>query len=238
MTKPVTKTVLVVQPDASDPLDRFAGWFDEAGLAVRVIRPYDGEPLPGSVEADALVVLGGEMSVHDDATFGWLEGIRVLYRDAVAREVPVLGICLGAQLLAQTCGGEVVVGEAGIEAGVVEVRWRPAAAGDALLGGLPEPFPAGSMHGDAIATLPPGATWLGSSALYPHQAFRVSARAWGVQFHPEISPATYGEWADDFTGTDPDRVRVEEGRAAFTARDAEIERATRMLAERFAAVCA
>lgn len=86
------------------------------------------------------------------------------------------------------------VGRHGTEAGLISVRWHSTANGDALLGGLPQPFLVGALHSDAIETLPPNASWLGESAQYPHQAFRVGVQSWGVQFHPEVNASTMRMW--------------------------------------------
>lgn len=216
----------VIEHEPGCPLDRFGGWL---GVDVRVVRPYLGEALPSS-PGDGLIVLGGEMSAYDDGVAPWLPAVRSLLVAAVRSEVPTLGICLGAQLLAVACGGSVEVGAApGRESGVVSVSWLPAAAHDPMVGGLPAPFPGPSMHADAVSVLPPDAVWLGSSPMYPHQVFRVGPAAWGVQFHPEVSQPTFAGWARDLP--DVDAVAVE---AELAGRDGDVAAAGRALAERFA----
>ena len=86
------------------------------------------------------------------------------------------------------------------------------------------------MHADAIVDLPPGAVWLGSSAMYPYQAFRLGA-AWGLQFHPEASADTLRRWADAYDDVDTGTVME-----AFSARDVEIEAAGQAIATGFADV--
>lgn len=229
----VTGVIDVVEHEPGCPLDRFEGWLTAAGAAVRVVRPYDGDPVP-SVPGAGLIVLGGQMSAYDDEVAPWLPAVRALLRAAVAGGTPTLGICLGAQLLAVACGGRVEVGAApGRESGVVDVRWLPGAAGDALVSGLADPFPGPSMHADAVVSLPPGAEWLGSSAMYPHQVFRVGAAAWGVQFHPEVSEPTFAGWARESADVDAAAVVAE-----LIARDASVAAAGRELATRFAAIVA
>jgi GMP synthase (glutamine-hydrolysing) len=229
--------LLVVQPDPLDPLDRFGEWLTEQGLAIRVVRPFAGEPVPTSLDEDALLVLGGDMSSLDDDGFAWLADIRSLLCRSVESSRPVLGICLGGQLLAQSFGGTVTVGDRGVEAGVVQVRWRPEARTDELFADLPTPFLAGSMHRDMVRTLPEGAVWLGHSDMYPHQAFRVGISAWGVQFHPEVSLSSYREWVAASPDAEPvaaDRNRL--GLADFERLEGEVVDVTRPLAERFAAI--
>jgi GMP synthase (glutamine-hydrolysing) len=227
--------LLVVQPDPQDPLDRFAGLLTDAGLAVRVVRPFAGETLPDSLEEDGLLVLGGRMSVVDDDEYPWLADIRRLLCHAADLPRPALGICLGGQLLAQTFGGTVTVGDCGLEAGIVRIGWRPEARADALFANLPAPFLAGALHDDMVKTLPEISAWLGYSDMYPHQAFRVGRCAWGVQFHPEVSLAGYREWVSARGGTDPVALRrMRRGAADFQQLDDDVVTGISVLARRFA----
>lgn len=234
-----TARLLVVEHEAGCPPDRLAGWLAEAGVDLDVRRPWAGGRLPDRVgpDHDGLLVLGGSMGAQDDAAHPWLPPLRALLAESAATAVPVLGVCLGAQLLAVACGGAVRRGAAGIEAGVVDVCWRLEAAGDPLVGGLADPFPGPSMHQDAIVALPPGAVWLGQTAQYPHQAFRVGRAAWGVQFHPEVSLPTFRQWARDY-GRAWDQWEAEPADVLdqLARRDVEVAGAGRALAERFAAL--
>ena len=230
--------VLVLQHEDTCPVDRLGGWLTEAGVELVPCRPYAGDPVPETVPADGLVVLGGHMGADDDDEHAWLAPTKRLMARAVEEQTPVLGVCLGAQLLAVACGGRVEVGAPGIEAGVVDVTWRPEADADPLFGGLP-PYPGPSMHLDAVVELPPGAAWLGETAAYPHQVFRVGAAAWGVQFHPEVSLPTYEGWSAHHDG-DWERWGLD-GRAVvaqLARRSDEVEAAGRELARRFAGVLA
>lgn len=235
MTTPV---LTVVQLDEAVPLDRFAGWLDDVPL--RLVRAFAGEDPGPASELDGLLVLGGRMSAHDEREPG-LGATRALLADAVAADVPTLGICLGAQLLAVATGGRVHVdAPPGREAGVVDVHWRPEAAGDSLLGEVARvagaqqsrstPMP--TMHADAIVDLPRGATWLAASRIYPYQAFRVGP-AWGVQFHPEAGPVTMHRWAE--LAGDADVAAID---AAVAARDDAISTAGAVIARTFGALVA
>lgn len=224
--------VTVLQHDADVPLDRFADWLGD--VEVVVVRAFEGDAVPTELTTDGLIVLGGHMNAHADDVAPWLPATRALLAAAVATRVPTLGICLGAQLLASACGGHVeVTAPPGREAQIVDVRWRAEAAGDPVLAkvaanGRTAPLP--SMHADAIVDLPRGAVWLGSSAMYPYQAFRLGT-AWGLQFHPEASAGTLRHWADAYD--DVDTAAVME---AFTARDVEIAAAGEAIATGFADV--
>src|SRR5260370_3559602 len=198
-----------------------------AWLRRRLGRPVT---LPDRLEEDGLLVLGGRMSVVDDGKYSWLADIRRLLCHAVDLPRPALGICLGGQLLAQTFGGTVTPGDRGLEAGIVRIRWRPEAQADALFANLPMPFLAGAMHDDMVKTLPEIAVWLGHSDMYPHHAFRVGPYAWGVQFHPEVSLAGYGDWVAARGWTDPVALRrMRRGAADFRRLDDDVIAASRCL---------
>lgn len=225
--------LLVIQPDTHDDLGRLEDWIADEGLDVRVVRPFNGEAIPDFDDVDGLVVLGGSMGAMDVADFPWLEGIKERLREAVATELPTLGICLGAQLLADATGGSVRRGDAGLESGVVAVDWAPEAEDDPLVAGLPRPLLAGAMHFDGIVSLPEEAVLLGTGDKYRHQVFRL-ASAWGVQFHPEISPARFESWRplipeEHHSAYD---IQTEE----FKSSDSAVVEGTKALAARFASI--
>ncbi|WP_420114570.1 type 1 glutamine amidotransferase [Pseudactinotalea sp.] len=187
--------IAVIQHEEIAPLDALGPALAEAEILL--IRPDAGAPLPPLSEIDGLVILGGTMNVHDEAT-PWLPDVRTYLSDAVEQGVTTLGICLGAQLLAVALGGDVeVAAPGGPENGLIELRMRPDAETDPLLGpvvaGLGRDVIAPSSHQDAISALPPEAVWLASSRQYPFQAFRVGS-AWGLQFHPEAGEDLFASW--------------------------------------------
>lgn len=245
---PRTVILTVIEHTPSCPLDRFAGWLTEpaAGrppVELKVVRPWDGDEIPQVEQVDGgLIVLGGQGHAYDDTGSPWLPATRALLVDAVGTGVPTLGICLGAQLLAVASGGVVqVAAPPGREAGVIDIHPRPEAARDLLLGHLAADVPADhplagglllampSMHADAVVDLPSSAVWLASSRLYPYQAFRVGAAAWGVQFHPEVGPEVFAAWADLHDDVDTAAVR-----AQFAERAELVEAGGHALARRFA----
>jgi GMP synthase (glutamine-hydrolysing) len=146
-----------------------------------------GQALPQVESVAGVVITGSPAMLTDGAPWNGLaaQWLRVV----LAYELPVLGICYGHQLLAHACGGHVDYHPLGREIGTVPVTLAPAARDDVLLGALPGCFVAQTTHSQSVLLLPPAATLLASSAHDGHQAYRVGARAWGVQFHPEFSAA-------------------------------------------------
>lgn len=229
-------TVLIIQPDAEDPPGRIQSHLEQEGCDVRVVRPFAGDTIPRELREEALVVLGGDMSANDVAEYPWLADIMALLRRTVRTATPALGICLGGQLLAASLGGRVERGAAGMEAGVVEVRPRQAARTDDLFGDLPWPLRMVTMHRDAITALPADAVWLADSELYGHQAFRVGSAAWGVQFHPEASPAMYRAWVTYVKDTGEALRRVVDGVAAVERHEGQVDIGAEALARSFARI--
>ncbi len=138
-----------------------------------------------------------------------------LLRCSVAATVPVLGVCLGAQLLASACGGTVRRSPHGLEVGVLPVEMLPASAGDPLLGAAPRNLPAVLFHGDEVAVPPPGAIVLARTDQCAVQAFRLGESTWGVQFHPEAGVESVASWVRAYEvelhgrGWDPNEVIAE-----------------------------
>jgi GMP synthase (glutamine-hydrolysing) len=188
----------VIQHSAGEEIFRLGDWLGAAGLLLDTCRAWDGAAVPVAPDGyDAVIVLGGAMGVGDDAMAPWLPATRELLGSAVRAGVPVLGVCLGAQLLASALGGRVERGAQGPEIGPGLLAKRDAAAGDRLFGPVPFTPDVVQWHYDAVTTLPPGAVLLASSTRYPHQAFRVGETAWGLQFHPETTPEVVRRWADE-----------------------------------------
>jgi GMP synthase (glutamine-hydrolysing) len=158
-------------------------------LHVQTVKPLAGQPLPPHGEVAGAVVMGGSMNVDEVERFPALVAEREWLAEAARRALPVLGICLGAQLLARALGAEVRVGE-GSEIGFAPVEVSD--PDDPVLGGLAPSTDVLHWHGD-VFDLPDGAQPLASSARTEHQAFRVG-NAWGVLFHPEADLALVEAW--------------------------------------------
>ena len=182
-----------------------------------------GQPVPVAfVGADGLVVLGGAMDADETDAHPHLARTVELVRDAAARSVPTLGICLGAQLAAAALGGRAYPGPAGEELGWTKVELTEAGRADPVTGALSEPAELFEWHHDVFDP-PPGATLLAGGAVYPSQAFRLGSVV-AVQFHPEVDgPLLAGWWA---TSTPPPAYPLAEAMAG-AARNAA--NATRLL---------
>ena len=234
MSAPV---VLVVQNEPGDPIGRVGEWLTSAGVVLDVRRAWLGE-LPDSLAGVAgLVVLGGSMNCLDDAAAPWLPAIRAMLRDAVGAELPTLGICLGAQLLAAANGGVVARNPDGPEYGAQLVAKRTAAATDPLFGPVPITPDVVQWHVDAVTKLPPGAILLAASPVCEVQAFRLGRLAWGLQFHIETTPDVVRAWADEDRVAD-DGYDVEQLVARAAAVDDDLQEVWQPFIAAFAGIVA
>jgi GMP synthase-like glutamine amidotransferase len=196
-------TVLLLQPDASDPPGPLGDWLEEAGLALDHRRCEEDENPERPGDYAGLVVLGGTMSALDDGSYPWLAQVRRLLAASVTGEVPVLAICLGAQLLAVATGGSVRRMPEGPEVGTLLLAKRDAASNDPLFAELPFTPDVIQFHADEVSALPPRAVLMASSPQCTYQAFRVGSMAYGLQCHIETTPDVVLGWA----ATAPEHAR-------------------------------
>lgn len=162
------------------------------------------EPPADPLGYDAVIAFGGAMHADQEDDHGWIATEKALLAELLAHRVPLLGVCLGSELLAGAAGGQAR------RASRPEIGWHPVAltadgAADPLLGPLAPSFEAFQWH--SYECVPPeDATTLATSAVCV-QAFRVGERAWGIQFHAEVSAADLVGWTDDYS-SDPDAARI------------------------------
>lgn len=176
----------------------------EAAARIDQFKPWADGALPDPDAYDALVVFGGEQAATDDHTHPYLPALCRVMQAASAQGRAVLGICLGAQLLARAFGAQNRVGAAP-EFGWHEVSLTDAGRADPLLAHLNAPFPIFQWHSDTF-TLPEGAVHLATTATAPSQAFRMGRATYGTQFHFEAHRAVVADW----TRTFPDRTEAME----------------------------
>lgn len=232
MTASLTKPLLILKVGSTHPhiaaeLQDFEHWIQaglqDPALPVTVVDPREGQALPAQADIAGVVVTGSHSMVSDREP--WSEAAAAWLRDAVAAEVPVLGICYGHQLLAHALGGEVGYHPQGIELGTVPVTLSAAAQSDPLFAGLPTQFDAQAAHRQSVRRLPEGATLLAGNNFEPHHAFRFSSRAWGVQFHPEFGEAATHAYLATLNGDVPEgAVRPTDVAASVLPRFARIVR--------------
>lgn len=162
------------------------------GLHTDIRRLDLGVGLPQPDDVEGLVVMGGPMGAYETDKHPSLAAECNLITELVRRDCPVLGVCLGAQLLAQALGARVFPGH-GPEIGFGFVELTAEGKRDALFGPNGPSVPVFHWHGDTF-DLPEGSTLLASSTEYPHQAFRFGSCAYGLQFHIEPDSDTWSAW--------------------------------------------
>lgn len=164
------------------------------GIAWDAVELDEGAAIPALADYDALWVMGGPMDVWEEDQHPWLVAEKQAIREAVQqRGLPYLGLCLGHQLLAASLGGD--VGKmARPEVGILDVTLTEAGSSDPIFTGMTKTQQALQWHGAEVQVPPPGAVILAQSPLCPIQAMRVGNRAYGLQYHVELTSDTVGEW--------------------------------------------
>ncbi len=227
---------LVLQHIACETPGEYEEVLRERGFKIHRVELDESEPLPEWRDADAIVAMGGPMSVNDEAELPWLTDEKRLIAEAVRGGVPYWGVCLGVQLLAAGLGARVYPGPEP-EVGLMTVLLTEEALADPVFARLPRELLTLQWHGDTF-DLPDGAVRLAGSDAYPNQAFRWGANAYGVQFHLEVSAemaeewarvAAYGEYLDRVLGPGSLPGLLE----AFRGREAELRSHGRAMFERF-----
>ena len=187
------KPLLIIKAGSTVPSVRerrgdFEKWILEAmewdPREAKVVSVYLEEELPEPTEISAVVVTGSGAMVS--AKEAWSEQTTAWLKTCVEQQICTLGICYGHQLLAHALGALVGKNPNGLEIGSIEVQTTDAAKHDLLFSGMPKRLRFQATHQESVLELPSGATLLAKNTLDGHQAFRIGAKIWGVQFHPEF----------------------------------------------------
>ena len=184
-------TILFIQNYATDPPHLVGRWLMELGFDIEVIHAYDGETIPDELPThiNGVIALGGAMGALDDHLHPWLAPERVLLKKVVSEEVPVIGICLGAQLLGAALGGEISRLREN-EIGIYEITQ---VSEDAIMSVGASALTT-QWHEDYVSVLPEGATLVASSEKCPTQIYRVGELSYGLQCHPEADASIVSLW--------------------------------------------
>ncbi|MGH3471289.1 MAG: type 1 glutamine amidotransferase [Nocardioidaceae bacterium] len=229
--------LLVVQHEAGCPPAWFGPWLEAAGCDLDVLRGDLGQPIPDTLAGYAgLMVLGGEMGAYDDVDHPWLTPTKELIATVVSADQPFLGICLGHQLAAVAMGGEVTRNPNGPATGLTPVTLTDAGRTDPLLNVVVDRAATIQWNNDIVARLPAGAVLLAVAPDGTVQAARFGARAWGVQFHPEASPAVVRDWTvgrPAATELESQGIDVTAARAAIEGAEEQLFADWQPLAHRF-----
>lgn len=211
--------VLVLQHIACEHPGVFSEVMRARGVEWETIELDEGEPLPDWRDFAAVLAMGGPMGVGDDAEHPWLAAEKRLVSEAVEAGRPFLGVCLGVQLLAAALGARVYEAERP-EVGLLGVELTAEGREDPLFAGLDDRLFSLQWHADTF-DLPPGAVRLASSPLAPNQAFRAGERAYGVQFHLEVTGEMANEWSSIPAYRDSLAETLGEGHGAAFIADVE-----------------
>jgi GMP synthase-like glutamine amidotransferase len=193
------KIILIVKHIAQEGPGLIGQFFRDDGWELRTIELGNGEKLPDSLhDVSAVIILGGPMNVDEEDIYPFLEEEEKLIRKALIEEIPMLGICLGAQLIAKTCSAAVTKASEK-EIGWYHVTLTEEGQEDLLFRGLPKNIPVFQWHEDTFE-LPANGVLLAQSKKCRNQAFRIGDNVYGLQFHIEVTDDMIEEWMKNEEG--------------------------------------
>ena len=188
---------LVLQHIGCEDLGTIEQAMIHRGISYRYVRLFDGDPLPEDIKNySGLIILGGPMNVYEEDVYPYLKGEDILIKEAIKRRIPVLGICLGGQLIAKATGAKVNKG-AKKEIGWYDLLLTPGGKADKVFKNSPERLTVFQWHGDTF-DIPSDATHLAGSVLFPNQAFRIGDNIYGLQFHLEVTQKMISRWINEY----------------------------------------
>jgi GMP synthase (glutamine-hydrolysing) len=200
--------VAILQHEAGEQAGFFETVFQEQGVPLHVLRLFELQEVP-LLEETHLLIMGGSMSVHDEREFPFLRDEKRLIRNYVRQGLPMLGICLGAQLIADAFGSKVYPYRK-------ELGWTSFIREPGIDHSfLPPKFYAFQLHRDTF-DVPAGGTLLCTGEMVRNQAFRIGS-AWGFQFHVEMTDSLIEDWIRDCEKADKDRIHADTVRFLFSS---------------------
>ncbi|NVN89266.1 MAG: type 1 glutamine amidotransferase [Desulfuromonadales bacterium] len=218
----------IIQNDPEVPVGIVGEELRRCGVEQTVVRVYDGEQLPELSVTSGVIVLGGAMGANDDVRHPFLADLKRFIGALVEQEKPLMGICLGGQLLSAATGGEVTSNFNG-EKGTYSIMLTDEGGEDRLFRGVGLAFISFQWHNDSFS-IPPRGVRLAFTETCHNQAFRVGSRAWGVQFHPEVNRDIVREWS---SWTPETAARTDEYVATFQEWEDDYRSVSRQLVANF-----
>ncbi len=208
----MARRVCIIKHVEEEGPGRLSRFLEETRTPVATVDLSAGDRLPEDLDSLAgVIMMGGPMNVYEEEAYPFLKEEDGFIKRVLEEEIPFVGICLGAQLLAKACDAEVVRAPEK-EVGWYTVSLTDNAWKDRLFRGLPRELTVFQWHGDTFG-LPKGATLLASGSVCPNQAFRVSEFAYGLQFHPEVTPDLVDGWMREAgDGVDPAAIAAKGSR--------------------------
>lgn len=196
----MTKQVLVIQHVESEGLGTIGNILCKRGFDADFVKVFKSERVPKTIDGySALIVLGGPMGVYEADVYPFIKDEIALIKNAIKNNIPILGICLGSQLIAEAGGSDVYKGKKK-EIGWYKIKLNDEGKRDGLFIGLPDEFTVFQWHGD---TFDAGTDFksvpsknLASSDLFPNQIIKIGKNAYGLQFHLEVTEKMINEWID------------------------------------------
>jgi len=224
--------ILIMQIDADVPAGEYGRQLDCMQKRWSLCRVWEDSSCLSEKIPEAVIVLGGAMGAGDEADYPFLKRVKVAMTCWLQSGIPMLGICLGGQLLAEIAGGKVASNRWG-EKGTLPVELTEAGCRDPLFTGMAKEFVTFQWHNDSF-DIPPDAVMLASSAACSAQAFRVGAAAYGVQFHPEVNEEIVSVWSRE-----ADETVSEAGRLLtdFRGHVHDYRPAAELILENFIRIC-
>ncbi|MCC6544744.1 MAG: type 1 glutamine amidotransferase [Nitrospirae bacterium] len=189
--------VIVLQHIECEDLGTIANAMSQRGIGCKYVRLFEGEPVPHDPGAfSGIIILGGPMNVYEEDKYPYLKDEDIFIKKAVMNDMPILGICLGAQLIAKAAGARVSKGTKK-EIGWYKLSLSGDSRRDTLFKTLPEELKVFQWHGDTFE-IPRGAIRLAGSGLFPNQAYRIGSRIYGIQFHLEVTKEMINQWISEY----------------------------------------